>query len=174
MPIDGHRIFWMTAADRGRYILLSTKLGDGGELMCWDTGKQKMIYRQKMPRNARPGPIVEALPGGMVMGHGGDRSLYGLSAATGKVIWQIPVPALPVTAFSSVRRHAYEFRRGPDGHIWTFFDNVLVRIDPRDASVMPVGRLGQPSQVAFTGGRVYIAGGSRLVRIKGLVVRAGQ
>jgi len=172
MAIDGHRIFWMTAADRGRYILLSSKLGEDGELFCWETRTGKMAYRKKVLAAGRPGPIEEALPGGLVIGHHDRGVLYGLRADTGEVLWQKPVPSGPVTGFSSVRRHAYSFRRGPDGHIWSFFGSVLVRIDPRTARVHPVGRVPTgPAQLAFANGRVYLAGGNRLRRIKGPSVR---
>ena len=171
MPIDGHRFFWMTSADNGRYILLSSKLGNGGELFCWDTRGGKMIYRKVLLGGDRPGPIVEALPGGLMIGHHGKGVLYGLRAATGDVLWTKPVPAPPVTSFSSVRRHAWSFRRGPNGHIWSFFGSTLVRIDPRDARVSAVGKLPdgvEPAELAFAEGKVYIAGGPRLQCIRGL------
>jgi hypothetical protein len=171
MPIGGHRIFWMTAADGGRYILHSSKLGQDGELFCWDTRSHKMAYRKKILAGGRPGPIEEALPGGLVIGHHDKGVLYGLRADTGEALWQKPVPAGPVTSFSSVRRHAYSFRRGPDGYIWSFFGNVLVRIDPRIARVRPVGQVPTgPAQIAFANGEVYLAGGNRLRRIEGLSV----
>ena len=62
------------------------------------------------------------------------------------------MPSPPVTAFSLVRRQAYSFRRGPEGRIWSFFDNTLVRIDPRNARVEAVGQLpagARPAQLAF-------------------------
>jgi len=173
MPIDGHRIFWMTAADQGRYILMASKFGDKGNIFCWDTQKQDFAYRKGVLGGGRPGPIEEALPGGLVMGHHDHGVLYGFRADTGEVLWQKQVPAKPVTGFSAVRRHAYAFRRGPDGHIWSFFGDVLVRIDPRNARVTVVGRVpGAPKQIAFAAGGVYIAGANRLRRIKGLNVSA--
>ncbi|MFP4057397.1 MAG: hypothetical protein ACLF0G_11060 [Candidatus Brocadiia bacterium] len=163
-PFDGHRFFWMTAASQGRYILLSSKHGSEGQLFCWDTRKQAFIYQKAILGGGRPGPVAEALPGGLVIGHHGGGTLYGLRADTGEVLWQKDVPAKPVTAFSRVRRHAYAFRRGPGGHIWSFFGDVLVRIAPTDARVRAVGRT-RPGQLAFAEGGVYIAGGDGLRRI---------
>ncbi len=165
MPVDEHRFFWMTAADGGRYLLASSKRGDTGALFCWDTRAGKMLYQKQLFGGGRPGPVAEALAGGLVIGHHDAGTLYGLRAATGEVLWQKPVPAKPVTSFSQVRRHRYAFRRGPDGHIWSFFGTVLVRIDPRDARVIPVGRVEKPAQLAFAAGGVYIAGGDRLRRV---------
>jgi hypothetical protein len=177
MPFEGHRIFWMTDAAAGRYVLLSSKCGDRGELSCWDTEPHEFLYRRRVLDRWTPGPIEEVLPG-LVLGHttGENKEgglLYGLRPETGDVLWTKNVPVGPITAFSQVRRHAYSFRRGPGGHVWSFFDRTLVRIDPRDARVEPVGRLPcEPAQLAFAGGEVYLAGAGRLRRIKGLRVPA--
>jgi len=173
MPLDGHRIFWMTAAADARYVVLSSKCEDQGQLFVWDTQSHGFRHRVDPPRGAtRPGPIVEALPG-LVMGHTVDAQdaplLYGFDPASGKVLWTKSVPRPPVTAFSLVRRQAYSFRRGPEGLIWSFFDDTLVRIDPRSARVEVVGRLPdgtRPAQLAFARGRIFLAGGSQLRRIR--------
>ncbi|MHC4716680.1 MAG: hypothetical protein ACYS5V_06905, partial [Planctomycetota bacterium] len=70
-PVAGHRFFWMAAADHGRYVLMATKYQGNGELMAWDTQKQDFIYKKRILDQATPGPIVEALPGGLVIGHTG-------------------------------------------------------------------------------------------------------
>ncbi|NQT54069.1 PQQ-like beta-propeller repeat protein [bacterium] len=164
MPFDGHRIFWMTSACEGRYILLSSKHGSDGQLFCWDTQKHAFIYKKTVLGGGRPGPIEEALPDGLVIGHHDRGVLYGFRADTGEVLWEKKVPAPPVTAFSRVRRHAYCFRRGPEGSIWSFFGDTLVRINPTDARIEAVGRTS-PAQIAFAVGEVYIAGGDHLRRI---------
>jgi hypothetical protein len=180
MPFEGHRIFWMTAAAGRRYLLMSSKCGDNGLLFCWDTQKHDFLYKNPVLGQSRPGPVEEALPGGLIIGHatGGDKSpglLYGLRADTGAILWQKQVPVKPITAFSSVRRHRYAFRRGPDGYIWSFFDNTLVRIDPRNAKIEPVGNVpGNPVQIAFADGGVYVAGSDNLRRIKGLSVNGAE
>lgn len=179
MPVDEHRFFWMTPAGGGRYLLLSSKREGQGQLWCWDTKTRQFAYKKTILDRWTPGAIVEALPGGLVIGHttGADKTggvLYGLRADTGEVLWQKPVPVGPITAYSSVRRHAYSFRRGPEGHIWSFFGPALVRIDPTDARVRIVGRVpGGPAQLAFTANGVYLAGGKALRRIKGVTAKAG-
>jgi len=164
MPLEGDRVFWMASACEGRYILLSTKKDGAGQLFCWDTRTHAFAYRKTLLGGGRPGPIEEAMPGGLMMGHHDTGVLYGFRAETGEVLWQKAVPEKPVTAFSSVRRHAYAFRRGPAGRIWSFFGKTLVRIDPVDARVEAVGRT-EPAQIAFAAGGVYIAGGTRVRRI---------
>jgi hypothetical protein len=169
--MDAHRIFWLTSTSDGKYILLSSKSDKGSRIFCWDTGRKAFAYDIPSPTESHAGPLEEALPG-LVIGHAvdGERGLlYGLEAVTGKVVWRKTVPAKPVTSFSQVRRHLYTFRRGPDGFIWASFENVLVRIDARDANVIPVGRI-DPTRIAFAHQGVYASGGSNLRRIEGLSV----
>jgi hypothetical protein len=165
MSLGEHRVFWMAAADERRYILLSSKIGSEGALFCWDTQKEAIIYEKRILGGGRPGPIAEVLPGGLVIGHHDKGMLYGLYAATGEVLWKKAVPAGPITSVSQVRRHAYSFRRGPQGYLWCFFGEMLVRIDPRDARVEVLGRM-RPSQLAFVGQDVYAAGGDHLQRVQ--------
>jgi hypothetical protein len=177
--LEDHRIFWMTSACDDRYLVLSSKSSEQGQLFVWDTETHEFIHRIDPPLGAtRPGPIMEALPG-LLIGHtvSAEESplLYGFDPASGDILWTKPVPSPPVTAFSLVRRQAYSFRRGPDGFIWTFFDRTLVRIDPRSAQVRPVGRLPgneRPAQLAFAQGNVFLAGGSSLRRIE--LLKAGE
>jgi hypothetical protein len=172
MPLEEHRIFWMTSAVDARYVVLSSKCEDQGQLFVWDTQTHDFCHQIDPPQGAtRPGPVVEALPG-LVMGHAvnaeGAPLLYGFDPTLGKILWTKSVPHPPVTAFSLVRRQAYSFRRGPGGSIWSFFANTLVRIDPRNALVEPVGRLpggSRPAQLAFAQGNIFLAGGSQLRRI---------
>lgn len=173
MPLKDHRIFWMTTAADDRYVVLSSKCSGQGKLFVWDTETHAFRHEVIPPAGAtRPGPIAEALPG-LILGHTVDGNeqpvLYGFDPAAGRILWTKPVPSPPVTAFSQVRRQAYSFRRGPVGFLWSFFDNTLVRIDPRNARVEAVGRLPEkerPAQLAFAQGAVYFAGGSQLRRIE--------
>jgi len=171
IAIDGHRMFWMTAVDDGRYVVLSSKSPEQGKLFVWDTESHEFRHRLDPPGGAtRPGPIVEALKG-LVIGHTVDAGeqpiLYGFHPAAGKILWTRPVPSPPITAFSQVRRQAYSFRRGPNGYVWAFFGDTLVRIDPRNTTVKPVGKT-KPAQLAFAAGKIYIAGGPALRRVEGV------
>jgi hypothetical protein len=177
-PFTPYRVFWMTTATRGRYILLSTKSTEGiGKLFCWDTKKQKLIYDLAPPGEQTPGPLAEVLPG-LVIGYtkcDGQTAgrLYGLRAESGEVLWTKDVPEPPITAVSRVRRHAYSFSTGPDGHIWAFIGKTLVRIRPADAHVEIVGSLPagvSVGQLAFANGRVYMAGGASLMVLGGVPV----
>ncbi len=172
-PVDGHRFFWNASAADDRYFMMSSKYdAETGMIFCWDSEAEEIIYQLEIPNAPHPGPIVEAMPG-LIIGHapaleGDGGFLYGLRVETGEVLWAKDVPVGPVTSFSECRRHSYSYRRGPDGFIWAFFGDTLVRIDPRNAYVKPVGKPGVRAQIAFAGGNVYIASGNRLRMIEGI------
>lgn len=174
--IDRHNFYWGTSAGDGRYILFASKDSDGsgGELFAWDARTHQFIYHKALPFAIHPGPIVEAMPG-LVLGYGKAKDgntgvLYGLKPDTGEVLWQKNVPVGPVDDFGQLNRQHYVFRRGPDGHIWANIGFALVRINPRNAFVQPIGRLGTVGQVAFTSNGVYLSGAQSLQRIRDLNV----
>ena len=58
---------------------------------------------------------------------------------------------------------------GPDGFIWTYLKDVLVRIDPKDATVHVVGRIDPPGRPTFVGNDLYFSGTKQLRRIRNIV-----
>ncbi len=176
-PFSAYRTFWSCAALDGRYIIWSAKptedalkpdyTPEAGRLLIWDVEKQDFAAQIDSPGGGVCGPVVEVFPG-YVIGHASSKVLYGLDVTKGEILWTKPVPVAPVTAFSQRRRHRHEFRLGPNGRIWTFLGDVLATIDPRDATVTPIGRVPDQAgaaQLAFAKGDVYLAGGSHLLRI---------
>jgi hypothetical protein len=182
-PFERDTIFWMCAADEGRYIVCSTKPVAGrddpnsapprGHLFIYDTTTQKIVHTVDDERlEAFPGFIAEGTPG-TVIGYAPRKNeadgglLYGFDPAAGKVTWTKPVPHQPQTQFSFIRRGKYMFERGPDGMIWTFMGPALVRIDPRTAEVTPVGKAEQ-NPLAFLDGDVYVAGAEKFRKFVGI------
>ena len=174
------RIFWGCGSDANRYLLFSTKHSADpdidGKISCWDTSTHEIVYEVSSPGAQTPGPLAEVFPG-LVIGHtrgvadAESGQLYGLVAARGEVLWRKEVPEPPITGFREIDNHRYSFRTGPDGRVWAFFGDVLVRIDPDDAEVHVVGRLPPgygPAQLAFAGGGVYMAGAHNLIRLEGV------
>ena len=97
--LEDHRIFWMTSACDDRYLVLSSKSSEQGQLFVWDTETHEFIHRIDPPLGAtRPGPIIEALPG-LLIGHtvSAEESplLYGFDPASGDILWTKPVPSPP-------------------------------------------------------------------------------
>ncbi len=58
------------------------------------------------------------------------------------------------------------FVRGPDGWVWTFLQDVLVRIAPNDARVRVVGELEPVGWPTFVGRDLYLSGDEQLRRIR--------
>ena len=62
-----------------------------------------------------------------------------------------------------------DFARGPDGFVWTFLKDALVRINLKDARVHVVGRIDVPGRPTFVGNDVYFTGTQHLRRIRNIV-----
>jgi len=176
-PFSAYQIFWMCSADKGRYIICSTKpveddnnpgfRPERGRLFVYDTQTHQVLHQVDHDSWEIPGYIAEAQPG-RVMGYtrgpqGG--LLYGFDLAAGKVLWTRPVPRPPVTSFAAIRRWNYTFAQGPDGFVWATMDGILARIDPATAEVRVVGKMPD-AQLVFLGNDVYVAGSTRFRRIK--------
>ncbi len=187
VKLPAYQVFYMCAAGQGRYILISTKPGVPGDnpaerpkqgrLFIWDAREMKMKHELDLPFG-NPGPVCEVFDG-LVMGHGyggegaGKSVLYGLDPERGEVLWTKEVPEKPVTAFSAVRRHSWHFGLGPDGKVWTFFGKTLARIEPASAQIEAVGVIPQrtAAMLAFSGGKVFVAGGDHFRTLKGVTYR---
>jgi hypothetical protein len=101
-----------------------------------------------------PGQVVGAAP------NGSNTTLYAIDVASGRIVYQWEVPG-------SV---GGSFRTGPDGLIWTFVGDSLVRIRPETGQVLPVAKVTSgPGDIGFVGRDVYLAGTESLRRIRGAV-----
>lgn len=180
--LSNYQVTHLATADNGRVVVISTRRVDDpvlgkpkpeqGALFFFDTARAALTGKFEPVAAAKgTGPIVDA-GGGRVFGWTVDPEdeqasfLYAVDVKAPALIFKerIPFP-LPV-AIGSNQQEPWDFRRGPDGMVWTFMDNVLVRIDPANGEIHPVGRPGQPGCLAFSGGRVYLGGTESLRRLK--------
>src|SRR6185436_2948246 len=88
--------------------------------------------------------------------------LYGVDVTTGEVLFRkaLPCPVSTDNYWPHWVDPSYEYLglvRGPDGFIWTYLKNVLVRVDPKDASVHIVGKLEPPGYPTFVGNDLYLS-----------------
>ena len=181
-PFSNYQVTHMTTADEGRIVVISTRRVDDpllgkpkpgqGALHMFDTSIGQLIGRFE--------PVTGAKGTGPIIGVGDSRVigwtenpqdpkssvLYAVDVAQERLLYskQIPYP-LPV-AIGSNQQEAWDFRMGPDGMVWTFLANVLVRINPADGEILPVGKPGRGGPIAFAGGRVYLGGGAALRRLR--------
>jgi hypothetical protein len=125
------------------------------------------------------GPIV-AIGGSRVLGWTADPDdekasvLYAVDTARPALIFAKRLPLALPAAIGSNQQEAWDFRLGPDGLVWSFINNVLVRIDPADGTIRPVGQLARGGPIAFASGRVYLGGGPALRRISSRIPHIQQ
>ncbi len=181
-PLSNYQVTHLAAVDEGRIVAISTRRVDDsvlgkpkpeqGALWFLDMQQTKLTGKfEPVPLAKGTGPIVAA-GGGRIVGWTENPQdakasiLYAVDAGGPALVYRHDLPfPLPV-AIGSNQQEAWDFRLGPDGRIWTYVDNVLVRISPEDGAVTVVGRPDRPGSLAFADGRVYLGGTTAVRRIK--------
>ena len=189
-PLSGYAVQWIAPALDARLIVISTicaadelknnRAPEEAKLFVYDVSAQK-IAREIVPvaMGRTTGLITEVTPG-RLLGLTLDREdpkrsiLYGVDLATGEVLFTKALPSpVSVDAYwphwvdPSYEYHA--FARGPDGFVWTYLKDVLVRIDPKDAGVRVVGKVDPVGWPTFVGRDLYLSGNEQLRRIRNIV-----
>jgi len=190
-PLSGYMVHWITPALGGRLIIISTSTAadeqnnsrqtDEAKLFVYDVIEQKIVREIVPVAKARAaGLITEAAPG-RLLGLTTDTAdpehngiLYGVDVATGEVLFQKALPWR--ISVDDYWPHwvdpSYEYlslTHGPDGFIWTYLKDVLVRIDPKDAAVHVVGKIEPVGSPTFVGNDLYFSGSEQLRRIRNII-----
>ena len=191
-PLSGYAVQWVAPVLDGTQIVISTiraadelnknQAPEEAKLFVYDVNVQK-IAREivPVPKARTTGLIAEVASGRLLglttTGPGGGKPgsglLYGVDVTTGEVLFRKPLPS-PV----SIDDHwphwvdpSYEYLdlvRGPDGFLWTYLKNVLVRIDPKDTRVHVVGKIDPVGHPTFVGNDMYLSGPEQLRRIRNI------
>ena len=192
-PLSGYAVHWLAPALDGQLIVISTsrasdELNDHqapeeAKLFFYDV-KEARIIREivPLPKGRATGLITEVAPGrllGLTVDtvnprEPGSAVLYGLDVTTGQVLFRKTLPSAltPDSYWPHWVDPSYEHLalvNGPDGFVWTWLNDVLVRIDPEDASVHVVGRIQPLGMPIFVGNDVYFSGPEQLRRIRNIV-----
>jgi hypothetical protein len=189
-PLSGFAVHAIAPARRGQLIIISTTTAadvlqdnhtpDEARLFVYDV-TEGMIVRDlvPVPKTRTTGLIIEAGRGRLLgltvaaTDPGGALTawLYGVDSAKWKVLFRKPLPwpvgndpYWPHWVDPSYEHQA--FALGPDGFIWTWLRDVLVRIDPGDASVHVVGKIDPPGWPTFVGPDLYLSGDEQLRRLR--------
>lgn len=189
-PLSGYAVYWVAPALDGAVIVISTSRAPDelnnhrppaeAKLFVFDV-KAKQIVREivPVPKARTTGLITEVAPGRLLglTSDPQDRNasiLYGADVTTGAIAFTKPLPspvstdaAWPHWVDPSYEYHA--FMRGPDGWVWTWLKDVLVRIDPKDADVQVVGKIQPVGWLTFVGRDLYLSGSEQLRRVRGVV-----
>jgi hypothetical protein len=188
-PLSGYAVQWIAPALDGQFIVISTigaadelnnnRAPEHAKLFIHDVSAQK-VAREIVPvAKARTTGLITEVAPGRLLGLTTDREdakrsiLYGVDVATGERLFTKVLPSPVSTDASwphwvdpSYEYHA--FGRGPDGFVWTWLKDVLVRINPKNASVHVVGTVNPVGWPTFVGRHVYLSGSEQLRRIRNI------
>jgi len=192
-PLSGYMVHWIAPALGGRLIVISTSTAadelnnsrwtDEAKLFVYDVREQKIVRDiVPVPKARTTGLITDVAPGwllGLTVDtvtpeRPGNGLLYGVDVTTGEVLFRKALPWR--VSVDDYWPHwvdpSYEylaFTRGPDDFVWTYLKNVLVRIDPKDATIHVVGKIDPPGWPTFVGRDIYLSGTEQLRRIRNAV-----
>jgi hypothetical protein len=174
-PFLVYDVSWLCAAQQGKKIVYSsvtikdpsgkTPEPEQAKLFVFDVEQGKIVKEIEPLKGLKnTGRIVEGKPGKILGAAPDPRNadaslLYQVDLESGQVDFVRDVP----TKFRG------DFRKGPDGAIWTFLGNVLIRIIPETAEIVLIGNAQAPGRIAFSGGDVYLAGDVNLRKIAGVI-----
>jgi hypothetical protein len=189
-PLSGYAVHWLYAALGGRLIAISTSRAPDelngnqappeAKLFVFDVVEGRIV-REVVPiaKSRTTGLIVEVAPGRLLglatERQNADKSiLYGLDMYSGEVLFRktLPWPVSTDAYWPHWVDPSYEYEsltRGPDGFVWTYLKDVLVRIDPKDARVHFVGKVAPVGYPTFVGRDIYLSGPEQLRRIRNVV-----
>jgi hypothetical protein len=189
-PFSGYAIHRITPALGGRLIAISTSRAadelNGNQtppeakLFVYDVTQQKIVREiVPLPKGRSTGMIAE-VGSGRLLGlstereHAKESVLYGVDVSTGEVLFRktLPWPVSTDPYWLHWVDPSYEYEHltlGPDGFVWTYLKDVLVRIDPQDARVHVVGKINPLGHPTFVGRDIYLSGPEQLRRIRNVV-----
>ncbi|MBI4602271.1 MAG: hypothetical protein HY721_09955, partial [Planctomycetes bacterium] len=195
-PLSGHAVQWIAPALAGRLIVLSTSTAadeldnhrpsEEAKLFVFDVSERKITRAiVPVPKARATGLITEAAPGRLLgltvdaatSQRPGSGLLYGADVRSGEVLFRkaLPWPVSLDDHWPHWVDPSYEYlslTQGPDGFIWTYLRDVLVRVDPRDARVHVVGKVDPVGHPTFVGGDLYLSGSEKLRRIRNCAASA--
>jgi len=180
-------VYYVAPALGGRLIAISTtKAADElngnqtppeAKLFIYDVAEAR-IMREIVPvAKARATGLVAEVAPGRLLGLTTERQqaersiLYGVDVSTGEVLFRktLPWPVSTDAYWPHWVDPSYKYEcltLGPDGFVWTYLKDVLVRIDPKDATVHVVGKIDPVGYPTFVGKDLYLSGPEQLRRIR--------
>jgi len=191
-PLSGYAVQWITPASDGRLIVISTirapdelnnnKSPEDAKLFVFDVTSQKIV-REIIPRaklrttgmikEVGPSRLLGLTISGAEYGKPGSALMYGVDITTGAMLFtkNLPWPVSLDDYWPHWVDPSYEYLDlvpGPDGFLWSYLKNVLVRIDPKDATVHVVGKIEPVGNPIFVGQDLYLSGPEQLRRIRNI------
>jgi len=191
IPLSGYTVLWIAPVLEGRLIVISTiraaderndnRVPEEAKLFVYDVSEQKIVREIVPLAKARTTGLITEVTPGRLLGltshpeQSGHSILYGVDVTAGEMLFtkELPSPVSVDDYWPHWIDPSYEynaFTRGPDGFVWTYLKNVLVRIDPKDTSVHVVGKIDPVGWPTFVDNDVYFSGAEQLRRIRNIVL----
>ena len=149
---------------------------DSARLFLIDAATRKVEwFIEPFPKMDTCGMVVEGKPGELLLAAnrrpGGEpgSTLYRVDLKTRAVTQKAEfsgVLATPREYFGHI-----DFMKGPDGQVYTLYDDLLVRIDPETLAITAISKVGGPGHITFVGRDAYMAGQSHFRRIRNVLER---
>jgi hypothetical protein len=192
-PLSGYAVQWITPVSDGRFMVISTirapdelnnnRPPEEAKLFVFEVGAQKIIREITPAPKLRTTGLIKGTDSGRLLGltisgseYGkpGSGLLYGVDLTTGATLFTktLPWPVSIDDYWPHWVDPSYEYLGlvpGPDGFFWTYLKDVLIRIDPKDATVHVVGKIDQVGYPTFVGRDLYLSGPEQLRRIRNIV-----
>jgi hypothetical protein len=139
--------------------LNNNRAPEEAKLFAYDVSQQKIVREIAPIARARTTGLILEVALGRLLGlasHAQQRDqsvLYGVDLANGEVLFtkELPSPVSTDAYWPHWVDPSYEYHafvHGPDGFVWTYLKDVLVRIDTKDAVVHVVGKIDPLQAVA--------------------------
>jgi len=193
-------ISWSCPVDGGRKLAITTRVQpndqvkgeppEAARLLIFDTEKGKLTQEfTPLPDEKALLTVTQAADGsliGLVTEERYPRQsrtiIYKFDLQKGEVVARREYGGVlnGVSRKNGQPRQGPDFVTGPDGFVWTLYrlgsipgyPYLLVRIDPNDLAIHTVGRVGAGGRFVFVGRDIYLAGTSKLRRVKNVVPEA--
>ena len=147
---------------------------ESARLFVIDVATRKVDwFIEPFPKMDSCGMVVEGKPGELLLATnrrpGGEAgsTLYKVDMKTRAVTQKAEFPgvlATPREYFGHI-----DFIKGPDGQVYTLYDDLLVRIGPETLKVTALSKVGHTGHIAFVGRDIYMAGLGHFRRIRNVV-----
>jgi hypothetical protein len=196
--LSGYAVQWIAPVLDGRLIFISTitaadeqhkqQVSAEAKLFVYDVSARNIVREIVPIAKARTTGLISELASGQVMGltasdsgsgQPGNGVLYVVDVGSGAVLFRkdLPSPVSVDTYWPHWVDPSYEYlslTRGPDGLIWTYLKDVLVRIEPESLRIGVVGKVDPVGAPVFVGRDAYFSGSERLRRIRNIVPQRSQ
>jgi hypothetical protein len=166
--LDGTKIVYSSFTVKG---LKGEPKPDTARLFVVDVATRKLDwFIEPLPGVDKTGMIIEGNPGELIavtdkrVAGGAGSTLYKVNLKDRKVTQTVELPGV----LANRREYFWhmDYRKGPDGMIYTFYDDMLARVNPDTLEVTTLSKVGPTGSIAFVGKDVYLSGTTHLKRVR--------